>query len=153
MELKNKEDDFIDVIKDTLKSENKEKRNSDAKSVDLPRKKEISITNILCQAIRENFELFEMDGVGKGGKETGQEEREKAKERLCVWINGCCSLLCLMCCHSGTDSAQQITGKITLVFNKECPIFPLQICPAAHYYRFNIVKMQYYVSKYLQVKV
>jgi hypothetical protein len=114
--LKKKEHDVNDVIKDTPKNEDKEKSNVDAKSVDLPRKKEISLTNILCEAFRKNFELFEMDGVGKGEKGMGQEEREKARERLCVWINGCCSLLCLMCCHSGIDSAQQVTGKIVLVF-------------------------------------
>lgn len=133
MELKNKEDDVNDVTKDPPKSEDKGKNSLDAKSLDLPRKKEISLTNILCKAFRRNFEIFEMDGVGKLEKGMGQEEREKARERLYVWINGCCSLLSLMCCHSGIDTAQQITGKIVLVFIEMLLTFPLQNCPAAHY--------------------
>lgn len=132
MELKNKDDD-VNAIKDPLKSDDKEKSNVDAKAVDSPRKKEISLTNILCEAFRKNFELFEMDGMGQREKEKGQEEREKARKRLCVWINGCCSLLSLMCCHSGTDSAQQITGKIALVFIQAFLNLPIHICFATNY--------------------
>jgi hypothetical protein len=153
LELKNKDNDVNDVIKDPPKSESKEQTNLDAKAVDLPRKKEISLTNILCKAFRKNFELFEMDGVAKGGKGMGQEEREKSRERFCGWIYGCCSLLSLMCCHSGADSAQQITGKIALVFIEMLLTFPIQFCPGAHVYHADIVYMRFTMLNNLQVKV
>lgn len=98
---------------------NKSDANSDG--IDLQHKKQKFLTNILCEAFRKNFEIFEkIDFCKENGEKDMEKEREKEKEeRLCPWITKCCSLLCVICRHCSTDTTQQMTGKIILYCNNQ----------------------------------
>ena len=112
-------------IKNKLKDEEIQHNPSDTKSnisdansdgIDLQHKKQIFLINILCEAFRKNFELFEkiFSCQSNGEKDIEKEKEKEKEERLCSWISGCCSLLCVICRHCSTDTTQQMTGKITL---------------------------------------
>lgn len=91
---------------------NKSDANSDG--IDLQHKKQIFLTNILCEAFRKNFELFENITFSESNGNKDIEKEKEKEERLCSWITGCCSLLCVICRHCSTDTTQLMTGKIML---------------------------------------
>ena len=116
VENKLKDEEIQHNPSDTIS--NKSDANSDG--IVFQHKKQIFLTNILSDAFRNNFEIFEKINFYKKNEENEiekvrEKEKEKEKEeRLCSWITRCCSLLSVICRYCSTDTTQQMTGKIML---------------------------------------